>query len=301
MPVLTAQGWKVEVREKREKGEAGEIARTMADDGFDPIVNCGGDGTMNEIVDALAGTGVAVGVLPGGTANVWPQQVGVSLRSRVAATQLVHSIRAQMDLGRVRISGTSSHHFLMMAGMGADGAVMKEASRRLKNRIGALAVGIAALRAVPHLTLFPVEIEVDGVQWRGEISEMIVGNTRDYGGFTRVTADAYVDDGLLDVCLFTTRGVIGTARQMTSLLLHQTPSETSSETYRAASITLRSDRPLPLQVDGSDVDVPGKGTTEYHFEALPSALHVLIPRTYDGAMFIQPPHAHAHGKKGQRG
>ena len=55
LPVLLAQGWEVDVREKHEKGEAATLARDAADDGYDPIVNCGGDGTLNEIVDALAG------------------------------------------------------------------------------------------------------------------------------------------------------------------------------------------------------------------------------------------------------
>ena len=285
LPVLQSQGWEVDVREKHEKGDAAKLARAAADEGYDIVVNCGGDGTLNEIVDALAGSDVAVGTIPGGTANVWAKQVGISSRSRVAATQLAAGRRVRMDVGRVEIGGRHRHHFLMMAGVGADGAVMQRVSRSVKNRIGALAVGVAAIEALPSLGTIRVTVEMDGVRWDGEISEMIVGNTRDYGGFTRITNDAFVDDGLLDVCLFTTDGVFSAARQMASLLIHQQPSEATSEMYRAASITLRAPSPLALQVDGSDLEQDEKGEVDYVFTAVPKAITALLPRTYDGAMF----------------
>lgn len=305
LPVLTAQGWDVEVREKHAKGDAAAIARQMAEKGFDPIVNCGGDGTMNEIVDALAGSDTAVGVIPGGTANVWPQQIGVSDRSRVAATQLVASDRLRMDVGRLEIDGKHRHHFLMMAGMGADGAIMQRASRSLKNRIGALAVGVAAVEAIPAMKTVPLQIEMDGVQWSGDLSELIIGNTRNYGGFTRITGDAYVDDGLLDVCLFTTGNAIETARQLASLLVHKHPSESSSETYRAANIVVHASEPIPLQVDGSDLEISETGKVTYTFSVVPHGLTVLVPRTYDGGMFEHGMDAspfNGHGKhKGKKG
>src|SRR5581483_698204 len=133
--VLLSQGWKVDVREKRKKGDAAKLARAAAEEGYDPVVNCGGDGTLNEIVDALAGTEVAVGTIPGGTANVWSKQVGIARRSRVAATQLVTGRRVRMDVGRLAIDGAHHRHFLMMAGIGADAAVMQRVSRAMKNTI----------------------------------------------------------------------------------------------------------------------------------------------------------------------
>ncbi|HZU11854.1 MAG TPA: diacylglycerol kinase family protein [Chloroflexota bacterium] len=285
LPILTAQGWEVEVREKHEKGDAARLARTAVKDGFDPIVNCGGDGTLNEIVDALAGSDVAVGTIPGGTENVWSKQIGISQRSRVAAMQLMVSERVRVDLGKVEIDGKHTHHFLMMAGLGADGTVMQHTSRGLKNRIGPLAVGVAAAEALPALQTVPVQINMDGVRWDGAVSEIVVGNTRDYGGFTEITRNAYVDDGLLDLCIFTTDGVLSTVRQLTSLVIHRQPSEASSECYRAARITVQADSPLPLQLDGSVLDLDKDGPISYAFSAVPHGLNVLVPKTYDGAIF----------------
>lgn len=286
LPVLLAQGWEIDVREKTHKGDATKLAKAAAKAGYDPIVNCGGDGTLNEIVDALTGMDVGVGVIPGGTENVWSKQVGISQRSRVAATQLVSGRRVRVDVGCVEIDGKHRHHFLMMAGIGTDGAVMQRVSRSVKNRIGPLAVGIAAVEALPSMGTTHVMVEMDGVHWNGEISEMIVGNIRDYGGFTRITSEAFVDDGLLDICLFTTDGLLPAARQMASLLIRQQPSQASSEMYRAAAATVRATSPLALQVDGSSVKQDLKvGMVEYGFAVIPRGLTVLVPRTYDGEIF----------------
>jgi diacylglycerol kinase (ATP) len=305
LPVLTAQGWEVDVREKHAKGDAADIARGAAKDGCDPVVNCGGDGTLNEIVDALAGSDVAVGTIPGGTANVWSKQVGIAQRSRVAATQLVASERVRVDLGKVEIGGKHGRHFLMMAGLGADGSVMQRSSRGLKNRIGPLAVGVGAVEALPTLKTTQVHVEMDGVVWDGAVSEIIVGNTRDYGGFTEIARDAYIDDGMLDLCIFTTDGLVSAVRQLTSMVIHKQPSEASSEYYRAATTTVRATSPLPLQLDGSDVDVDEDGPLTYTFSTVPLGLTVLVPKTYDGAIFahgIVPVHrGEKRAKKGKKG
>ena len=86
-----------------------------------------------------------------------------------------------------------------MAGLGLDGAVIAGVSKPLKNRIGPLAVGLAALRALPGFHVVPVRVEIDDVQWYGRISQIVIGNTRRYAGFTRITGGAYIDDGLLDL------------------------------------------------------------------------------------------------------
>lgn len=68
--VLEAHGWDVSVRQKRHGGEATELARSAAEGGADVVVGCGGDGTLSEIADGLAGSAVAVGAIPGGTENL---------------------------------------------------------------------------------------------------------------------------------------------------------------------------------------------------------------------------------------
>ena len=223
LPVLQAQGWEVVVRQKLHGGHATELAQQAVREGFDVVVDCGGDGTLSEIVDGVVGTEIAVGVLPGGTANVWAAELGVSRRLRVAAMQLAGARRHWVDVGKITVNGRHGQHFPPMAGLGLDGAVMARVSKPLKNRIGTLAVGVAAVQALPAARNVPVRVEVDGVHWQGRVTQIVVGNTRRYGGFTRITGGALIDDGLLDICLITAWGAGGAARQLASLVVRGRP------------------------------------------------------------------------------
>jgi YegS/Rv2252/BmrU family lipid kinase len=287
--VLDAHGWEVAVRQKRHGGYATQLAREAARKGYDVVVDCGGDGTLSEIVDGLVGTDVAVGTLPGGTVNLWTRELGISRNLRVAAMQLITAERRRVDVGKLEINGRHSQHFLLMAGLGFDAAVMARVSRPLKNRIGPLAVGIAAVEALPAFHTMPAQIEIDGVHWEGRVAQIVVGNTRRYAGFTRITPAAYVDDGLLDLCLITKASPIGTVRQIGSLLLRQRPSDANTEHYRAASIMVHAPHLLPLQIDGGSISLKkeaaaDKGIT-FRFTSITQGISVLMPRTYDGELF----------------
>lgn len=293
--VLDAQGWEFDVRQKLHGGHATQLAREAARDGYDVVVDCGGDGTLSEIVDGVVGTGIAVGTLPGGTANLWARELGISRNLRVAAMQLVNGDRRRVDVAKLEINGGHCQHFLLMAGLGFDGAVMARVSKSLKNRIGPLAVGVAAIETLPKFRTTPVHVEIDGVHWEGSVAQILVGNTRRYAGFTRITPDAYVDDGMLDLCLITKGSPISAVRQIGSLLLRQRPSDANAEYYRAASVTVRAPHQLPLEVDGGVVPMKKEEETNagvtFTFTTITQGISVLMPRTYDGALF-HPDYAH---------
>src|ERR1700687_4775411 len=93
------------------------------------------------------------------------------------------------------------HHFLLMAGLGADAAIMSQVPTSLKERIGKAAVALAALETLPSQHAFPIEIWSSGegtaerMRWRGKALQVIVGNTRRDGNFAEATQDALIDDG----------------------------------------------------------------------------------------------------------
>ncbi len=289
LPVLRAAGWTVDVRQKRHGGEATALARAAAREGYDVVVDCGGDGTLSEIVAGALGTDIAVGVLPGGTVNLWAHELGVDRRARVAAAQLVGAVRRRVDVGRVTINGEREHHFLLVAGLGLDGAVMAQVSKPLKRHLGRLAVGVAALQAVPTFAPTAVRAMLDELPWEGRVAQVIVGDTRRYGGFTAITPEAYVDDGQLDVCLITADGLLAAGRQLGALLLQRHPSVATAETYRVGRATIQAPTPLPLQTDGGVVDLadlePADDGVTYAFTVQPRSLTVLVPRTYNGTLF----------------
>jgi YegS/Rv2252/BmrU family lipid kinase len=290
LPVLAEQGWHVTVRQKTRGGQATELAKQAAAEGCDVVVACGGDGTVSEIADGLVGTTVAVGVLPGGTVNLWARELGISMKPKQAAVQLVGAVRRRMDVGHVTINGRRGTHFVLMAGLGFDGAVISRVSKPLKNRIGALAVGLATLEAIPKFKPVAARVELDDTRWEGRAAQIVVGNTRKYGGFTSLTPNAYVDDGLLDVCLIAAGGALQAGRQLASLAFRGRPSPVSAASYRTVTMTVRTAEPLPLQLDGGAVrlkkkDQPMADGMVYAFSVVAQGLTVLVPRAYDGALF----------------
>lgn len=291
LAVLQAQGWTLTVQQKLYGGHATELARAAVKDGYDVVVGCGGDGTLSEIVDGLTGTDVALGALPGGTVNLWARELGISRRLRVAALQLAGAERRRIDVGRLTINGKHRRHFLLMAGLGIDGAVMGRVSKPLKNRIGPLAVGLAAIGSAPSLRLVSVRADLDGMHWQGRIAEVIVGNTRQYGGFASITPNAYIDDGMLDVCVITAASPLSVGRQLSSLLFHGRPDPRTAEFYRVASVSIHAPVALPLQVDGGAERVkrlkPSADGLVYTFSSIAQGVSVLVPRTYDGTLFMR--------------
>ncbi|HEY8284338.1 MAG TPA: diacylglycerol kinase family protein, partial [Chloroflexota bacterium] len=303
LATLRAQGWDVVTRQKTRGGEATKLARAAGEEGYDIVVACAGDGTVSEVVDGLAGSDVAVGVLPGGTANLWAHELGLSPRLEVAALQLAGAERRRVDVGHVSVNGRHGRHFLLMAGLGFDGAVMARVSKPLKQRVGVMAVGLAALQALPSWRPVFVRAELDGLTWQGKVSQVIVGNTRRYGGFTRVTPDAFIDDGLLDICLITAANLPAAGGQLASLLFRKHPGTGSAESYRAASLIIQASEALPLQVDGGAVrlkkETPTTDGMIYRFSVRARGITMLVPRGYNGELFQ--PGAHSASLDGITG
>jgi YegS/Rv2252/BmrU family lipid kinase len=288
--ILRAQGWEVVVREKLEGGQATELAKEAAKEGFNVVVDCGGDGTLNELVEGVVGTDVAVGTLPGGTANVWSHEMGISQKLDVAARQLAGSERRRVDVGVLTVNGKHKHNFILMAGLGFDGAVINSLSKPLKQRLGKLAYGPALMSATRAFRATPVRVRMDEIQWEGNVTQIIVGNSRRYAGVTSVTPNAYIDDGLLDICLITADGPIQIGRQLGSLLVRQQPSIASAQMYRAATVSIDARFLLPVQLDGGRVKLKEEEVltpegVHYDLTLIPQGVCVLIPRMYDGALF----------------
>ncbi|MBA2680983.1 MAG: YegS/Rv2252/BmrU family lipid kinase [Ktedonobacteraceae bacterium] len=335
LAVLSAAGWKTKI-ELKEYGKHGmQLAHKAAQNESDVVIAYGGDGTLNQIVNgvmSVKGHKSAVGILPGGTVNVWAGEIGVPLDPVKAALTLVSSRMHKVDVGRIGVyaltfpgeepilvanrakkkmlkeSSKVRHHFLLMAGLGIDAAIMGGVSKPLKYRIGSLAVGLSAAREIPEQRSFPIEVEsVDGdvptkVLWKGEAMQVVVGNTRRYAGVVEITPDASIDDGVLDLRVITMGDPLTTMQQLSSLLLRQKLDTTTAEYFRAPHLRLTVPAHVPFQVDGSPVSLkdylssadytrlqtladPSKVTITYQLDALPKALDVAIPYTYNGELF----------------
>ena len=347
--VLAAAGWKTDIDLKEYGGQTMELATKAAEDGDDLVIAYGGDGTVNQVVNGVMnakGQHSIVGVIPGGTANVWASEVGIPGDPVKAALTLVESQARKVDIGHVNIESftfcdeaqnndsnaepqthgqgknthkikTSSkgrHHFLLMAGLGIDAAIMEHVSKPMKYQIGKLAVGFSAAKELPKQRPFPVEIRSaadkgkDDLVWKGEAIQVIIGNTRKYATILEMTPDAYIDDGILDVCVITAGDPLTTMQQITSLLLRRKPDNLTAEYFHGAHLSISAPASIDLQLDGSAVELKdylsksdrkalkkagdaGHVMVNYRFDAMPRALQVAIPVTYNNTLF-----EHANGK-----
>jgi hypothetical protein len=125
-------------------------ARTALAVGADLVLACGGDGTIRNVAQVLAGSGTALGLLPAGTGNLLARNLALQIEDPAVATRIALSGENRpVDVGRVMIDGGPEEQvFLVMAGMGFDAAIMAGAPARLKARVGPLAYFISGFRAL---------------------------------------------------------------------------------------------------------------------------------------------------------
>jgi YegS/Rv2252/BmrU family lipid kinase len=324
LAVFSAAGWKTDTAVKEFGGHTKQLAREAAEAGYDLVIGYGGDGTLNQVVNGVMAAkrrDSIVGVIPGGTANVWAHEIGIPEDPVKASLLLVNSEGRKVDLGHVEmltprtkdrhknepLASGGRHHFLLMAGLGIDAAIMRRVSKPLKEKIGTAAVALAAVKELPSQRAFQIEIRSsgaggEGVLWRGEALQVIVGNTRRYGNIAEVTPEACIDDGVLDVCVITAGNPLTTFQQILSTLLHRKPAAGRSEYFQGAHFWISVPASVDMQLDGSRVKrkdclaAPDRGARRqeenpeavvvtYRFDAMPRALRVAIPCTYDDALF----------------
>lgn len=342
--ILSAAEWDVDNALVEYGGHAQALAAKAAKREYDVIIGHGGDGTTNELVNAVMQSKKrksVVAVLPGGTANQWPHEIGMPIDPIQAALMLINSDVRKVDVGRMTVQHITfpdavraeqatqeqakgkkqkkedslEHFFLLTAGLGIDASVISHTSKSLKERIGSLAFDVAASKELPMQHPFAVEIcEVDDEQapktlWQGEALQIVLGNTRLYGDAIDLTPNAYVDDGLLDICIITANSPFTKLQQMASLVLQHKPDSNSTTYVQGRHFTLTLPASIELQLDGSALELSdclsqqdaealkqvedlAKVTVTYRFDVLQQALQVAIPHTYDNTLFTNAPHAH---------
>jgi len=274
--------WDVEVVDSTLSLGVAAVARNAAFAGVEYVLACGGDGTLNEVVNGVVSAqrpDVVVGLIPAGTANVWAQEARIP-REPMAAVRLLEDGRAvALDLGHVRTSGVD-RYFLLMCSLGLDAAIVAEVERRgpLKRRLAQGAYVVAGSGVLRRYQ--PVRIEIDGELLPDPVGVIVAGNSRLYGGVVRITADARMDDGLLDLAILRARpggrGWIDLATQATGALIDRARGRARAGYRRAAGFSLVAQGAMPLQVDGEFVTAVEAGHP-VRLDIEPRALRILVP------------------------
>jgi diacylglycerol kinase family enzyme len=248
------------------------------------VVGLGGDGTQRSIAAALAGSGVPLGILPGGTGNILAGVLGIPSRIEAAADLLRVARPRDIDLAEVAIeiadrpAGTPLVRTISAigCGIGFDARLMATTQGASKARWGRIAYLIQAVRLASDVGTVPYHLVVDGRAIEVDASIAMVTNMGDLvPGLVRPRLPAVPDDGLLDVFVVGARDPLEGIRGLADQLLRTgTGGGPGSRTlrFRCRSARLASTPAEPIQVDG---DPCGVGALEAVVR--PGALRVLVP------------------------
>jgi diacylglycerol kinase family enzyme/membrane-associated phospholipid phosphatase len=241
--------------------------RSMAEqavrDGTELVLVCGGDGTVRTVCAALAGTGIPVGVVPAGTGNLLARNLALPLYLNGAVEVALTGLDREIDLVRVSGDGLGDdEHFLVMAGMGFDAAIMEGANDAVKARIGWLAYVVSAAR---NLTFPAVRIEVSldgGPATRHRVRTIVVGNVGFLQARLPLLPDATLDDGLIDVVLVNPRRFLDWLLVVARVLFRGTKLDDTVNRMTARTVVIRAATGTPRQIDGDPVGAGRELTCE---------------------------------------
>jgi diacylglycerol kinase (ATP) len=290
---LRADGDEPRILVSRDAQDAAAEARRAVAEPVDALVAVGGDGLVNIALQAAAGTGVPLGVVPAGTGNDVARMLGVPLGRKLAAAAAVDVLRTgrvrRIDAGRVcridadHVRGADAgpagpldpgevgeRWFLSVLSSGFDSQVNERASRiswpggRTRYHV-AIAAELRRFRPVPY------QITLDGEELRTDAMLVAVGNSQCYGGGLRVCPGADVADGLFDITIVTPVSTLTFLRLFPSVFQGHHVRHPAVLTRRAQRITL-SAAGITAYADGEPV-----GSLPVTAEVVPQAVSVLVP------------------------
>lgn len=256
-----------------EKNSAFQEAQKVSGEDYDLIVVCGGDGTLNEVINGVVSSNscLPIGFVPCGTSNIYALSAGIPLDPIRACEIVLKKYVRKIDLGKVG-TGTSLRHFVSMAGIGYEASVIKSLKPNLVRTLGGipahLVAGVGAL--IKHQGI-ELSIRVDGSSWRG--FEAIICNGSFYGVSSVIAPQADMADGYLDVIIFkngTRRDIL---RYVLGILRGRHTRFKDVEFIKAKKIEIDAPREVWIQVDGEIM-----GTLPQEIEICPEAIQVILPR-----------------------
>ncbi len=250
----------------RDVRESQDLAREAVEQETDALVVVGGDGMVHLGLQAVGGTDVPFGVAPAGTGNDFARAVGVPLGDPIAAADIVVAgAERRIDLGR-----TGDQWFGGVVAAGFDARVNDRANRMTWPR-GRMRYNVAMLIELGVFRPVPYVLELDGEQWETSAMLVVVGNIPSYGGGMKVTPDAVVDDGLLDVMVVKP---LSKARFLTVF-----PRVYSGSHVTLPFVEIRRAKQVRIDAPGITAYADGErlGPLPQTFEAVPSALRVMVP------------------------
>lgn len=261
-------GWRAELLVSEAPGDIERLARAAVASGIRRLVVVGGDGTINEAVQALVGTEVELAIVPAGTSNILANELGVPEDFRQAARLAFTGRALAIDVGRA-----NERYFTLMLGIGYDVSTIEVMWPQLKRLVGQAAYTLAGLKSFVQHRAVRMRLDIDGARMRRLVYFLVIANTRLYGNASTTVAEhADVRDGLFDVVVIRARAWYHVVFSMGRIMLRIKSPFEQVETVRARELHLRSSRRVRYQLDGDPV-----GNLPVRVSMLPQALRVIAP------------------------
>ncbi len=243
---LAAEGFSDPIWTEVDKSrQAPKAAKRATKQGADLVLVWGGDGMVQRVVDTIVGSGVALAVLPAGTANLFATNLGIPTDLPAAVDIALRGARRTIDVGAL-----NGEHFAVMAGAGLDAMMIERADRKLKARWGRFAYVWTAVRAA-RVPPCRVRITVDGLDWfKGRASCVLLGSMGTLAGGLVAFPDASFTDGQLEVGVVTADGLLQWGRVFARLVTRAADRSALTRMTRGRRVDVRFTKPVSYELDG---------------------------------------------------
>ena len=248
---LSARGVSIDIAETRSAGDARDLARAAAQEGYRTVVAAGGDGTIAEVVDGLRGSEARLGIIPTGTANVFAHELGLPCDAGALVDGLKQDSGRLVWPGVVRVGGRQ-RLFVQMVGVGFDARVVDRVPIRLKSVLGRGAYVVQALREAVTYPFAPVRLRIDGQETTTR--SVVISKGRLYGGLHTLAPDASPYSGGFTVTLFDHLGPLSLIGHAMALATNRLPRKPNVRFMRARRIEVLNED-IHAQADGDALGV----------------------------------------------
>jgi YegS/Rv2252/BmrU family lipid kinase len=249
---------------------AARVARNGTCNGPPDVIVAGGDGTINEVIQGLAGTNARLAIIPRGTANVLARELGLPLDEEQAALVAARGKSRRIHLGLAIDETTGvSRHFALMAGIGIDASIVRRVQPSLKKRIGKGAFWVSGLSHLATWSPDPFTLEIEGREYTATFAA--IGKGSRYGGDLAITPGARLDQPEFEVCIIETASRFRYLRLLSYAMREGMPRDNPAVQFVKTTRVLARGN-AQVQIDGELI-----GGLPMCFEIAPESLEVIVP------------------------